>query len=179
VCDGVIRTLIVALLLGACAREQREAEPVAAGAARPAVPILSAISPGQSLEPSAALNPYQGNALGLSDGKRLFNWYNCVGCHAHGGGGMGPPLMDERWIYGSSPENIYSTILEGRPNGMPSFRAKIPDFQVWQLVAYVRSLSGLAPKDAAPGRDDAMSVRRPENITTTRHPIAEPAVHPP
>ena len=113
----------------------------------------------------------------MNEGKRLFAWFNCVGCHAHGGGGMGPPLIDERWIYGSAPENIYSTIVEGRPNGMPSFRGKIPDYQVWQLVAYVRALGGLAPKDAAPGRNDEMHVGRPENLTTQRSTIREPVIH--
>ena len=33
-------------------------------------------------------------------------------------------------------------IVEGRPNGMPSFRGKIPDQQIWQLAAYVRAMSG-------------------------------------
>jgi cytochrome c oxidase cbb3-type subunit 3 len=72
--------------------------------------------------------------------------------------------MDAQWIYGSEPQNIYTTIVEGRPNGMPSFRGKIPDQQVWEIVAYVRSLSGQLPKDVAPGRDDHMyGPKPPEN----------------
>jgi mono/diheme cytochrome c family protein len=27
--------------------------------------------------------------------------------------------MDDKWLYGSEPENIVASILEGRPNGMP------------------------------------------------------------
>ena len=57
--------------------------------------------------------------------------------------------MDSRWIYGSEPENIFATIMQGRPNGMPAFGGRIPDDQLWQLVAYVRSLSGQTPQDAA------------------------------
>ena len=51
--------------------------------------------------------------------------------------------------------------MKGRPNGMPSFRGRIPEDQIWQLVAYVRSLSGLrAASDAAPrGDDDPMRSR--------------------
>jgi len=81
---------------------------------------------------------------------------------------MGPPLMDDKWIYGSSPQQIHATIVEGRPNGMPSFGGKIPDQQVWQIVAYVRSLSGQLRKDVRSTRNDHMSVhpsdqaRRPE-----------------
>ena len=89
-------------------------------------------------------------------GEKLYNAYNCVRLPFHGGGGIGPPLMDNTWIYGSEPQNIYATIVEGRPNGMPSFRGKIPDQQVWEIVAYVRSLSGQLPKDVAPGRSDEM-----------------------
>lgn len=79
----------------------------------------------------------------INEGKRLYSWFNCVGCHANGGGGMGPPLIDDAWIYGSEPIHIYSTIVEGRPNGMPAFGAKIPEDEVWKLVAYVRALGGL------------------------------------
>jgi cytochrome c oxidase cbb3-type subunit 3 len=167
---------LLLVLVAACAREKRE-DPIAAAAGLPPVALQSDISPGRALEPRAALDPYRGNAYGMSEGKRLFSWFNCAGCHAHGGGGMGPALIDERWIYGAAPENIYSTIVEGRPNGMPSFQRKIPDDQVWQLVAYVRALAGLAPKDAAPGRNDEMHVGRPENLTTPQAPILEPVVH--
>ena len=120
----------------------------------------------QAGEPSAnpaVNNQYEENAYALSQGKELFSKMNCVGCHSHGGGGMGPALMDAKWIYGSKPEQIFATIIEGRPNGMPSFRGKLPDYQVWQLVAYVRSLSGNVSSNAAPGRNDDMQIKKPEN----------------
>jgi cytochrome c oxidase cbb3-type subunit 3 len=69
---------------------------------------------------------------------------------------MGPALMNDHWIYGSRPEQIYQSIVQGRPNGMPSFRGKIPEYQVWQLVAFVRSLAGMSPRDALPGRAEHM-----------------------
>jgi cytochrome c oxidase cbb3-type subunit 3 len=97
---------------------------------------------------------YEENAYTVAEGKRLFSAFNCTGCHAHGGGDSGPPLMDDKWIYGSEPEQIFATLVEGRPNGMPSFGGRLPAYQLWQLTAYVRSLSGLVPSDAAPGRDD-------------------------
>jgi cytochrome c oxidase cbb3-type subunit 3 len=120
--------------------------------------------------------PYDNNAWAVSEGKRLYTWYNCVGCHANGGGGMGPPLMDDEWIYGSEPAQIHATIVEGRPNGMPSFGGKIPDQQIWQIVAYVRSLSGQLPKDVRSTRNDHMSAhpsdqaRRKEQPKTSKAP---------
>ena len=68
---------------------------------------------------------YEQNAYAVAEGKRLYNAYNCVGCHQQGGGGIGPALMDSTWIYGSRPEQIYADIVQGRPNGMPSFAGKI------------------------------------------------------
>jgi cytochrome c oxidase cbb3-type subunit III len=85
----------------------------------------------------------------IAAGKQLFSAMNCNGCHFNGGGGMGPPLMDNIWIYGDSIENIAASIREGRPNGMPSFRGIVPEEQVWQLAAYVRSLSHPASANAA------------------------------
>jgi cytochrome c oxidase cbb3-type subunit 3 len=119
---------------------------------------------------SGQLGPFHNNAWGMAEGKRLYSTYNCAGCHANGGGGMGPPLMDDRWIYGSAPANIYQTIVEGRPNGMPSFRGRIPSAQVWMIVAYVESMSGQAPIDVMPGRADHMRYSTPENARSAEMP---------
>jgi cytochrome c oxidase cbb3-type subunit III len=64
--------------------------------------------------------------------------------------------MDDRWNYGGAFANIVQTIEEGRPNGMPSFRGRIPDEQIRQIAAYVRSMGRYVPKAAAPGRNDDM-----------------------
>lgn len=90
---------------------------------------------------SASAADYDGNEEMIQAGQQLYAAMNCVGCHANGGGGMGPPLIDDTWIYGSSIEHIVSSIREGRPNGMPSYRGRLPDEQIWQIAAYVRSMS--------------------------------------
>jgi cytochrome c oxidase cbb3-type subunit 3 len=147
---------------GGCERETRRYQEPPAAATRPEGVRQTPLQPGQPQPLPDAAGPYQENAWAIGEGKRLYSWFNCVGCHAHGGGGIGPALMDDKWIYGAAPRQIYSTIVEGRPNGMPSFGGRVPDQQVWQLVAYVRSLSMQVPRDAAPGRDDDMSVMKPE-----------------
>jgi len=106
--------------------------------------IDSALDPGvdhslSSTDPRVAA--YLNNPDAVNTGKRLFSQYNCSGCHSSGGGGMGPDLMDDVWIYGSRLEQIHQTLVDGRPNGMPSWGEKVPDEQLWQLAAYVRSLS--------------------------------------
>jgi len=107
-------------------------------------------------------NPYERNAYALAQGKRLFGWYNCVGCHAQGGGGSGPALMDEAWIYGSDPASVFTTIVQGRPNVMPAFGGRISEKEAWELVAYVRSMSGLVSKQVAPNRADAIHAKPPD-----------------
>jgi mono/diheme cytochrome c family protein len=127
--------------------------------------VTNSVARTENAKPAAThlVDFYQQNAWSMSEGKRLYSMFNCVGCHSHGGGGMGPALMDLKWVYGSTPDAIFDSITEGRPNGMPAFKDRIPEYMVWQLVAYVRSMSGLAPIDAAPSRDDHLQMRLPEN----------------
>ena len=87
-------------------------------------------------------NPLAGNKNAVASGETLFSAMNCIGCHApEAGGGMGPPLGDVAWIYGDSPADIYLTISNGRPNGMPSYGNALPPQSIWTLVSYVQSLS--------------------------------------
>jgi cytochrome c oxidase cbb3-type subunit 3 len=146
----------------ACHREQRALD--STGIGPPPAIKLGELAPGPGSPAKPQSTPHEANAFAISEGKRLFSWYNCVGCHSHGGGGMGPPLMDDFWIYGNAPENVYASIVEGRPNGMPSFRGRIPDDEVWRLVAYVRSLGGLQPTSAVAPRDDHMSNRTRQQV---------------
>jgi cytochrome c oxidase cbb3-type subunit 3 len=146
-----------------CEREERGFRVKTPDADRINSKQLSTLQPGQATANPPTVNEYENNAYALSEGKHLYEYMNCVGCHAHGGGGIGPPLMDAKWIYGAQPEHIFATIVEGRPNGMPSFRGKLPDYQIWQITAYVRSLSGQVSKNAATSRDDDMQYKKPEN----------------
>jgi len=171
---GVARFGVAALLVAeagsGCKREERDLHGIAAPSAKVEGPRLSDLQPGGPSPRLALLNPYEENALALSEGKRLFSSFNCVGCHAHGGGSIGPALMDAKWRYGDRSDQIFASIMDGRPNGMPSFRGKIVDQQAWQLAAYVRSLSGMVPKSAAPARDDHLKSNPPENSVDTLVP---------
>jgi cytochrome c oxidase cbb3-type subunit 3 len=132
-------------------------------------------APGTGLPTTASGSFNDRNAFEVANGKRLFRWYNCSGCHGAGGGGMGPALMDDKWLYGAEPDNIFKTIMDGRPNGMPAFRGRIPEQQAWQLVAYVRSMSGLVAKDVAPSRSDSANAGKSENRRGEEKPRPDPA----
>lgn len=113
---------------------------------------------------------FAGNAWRISNGARLFVWMNCAGCHSHGGGGMGPPLRDAKWRYGSSMQDVVYTILNGRPNGMPAFRDRITEDQAWELAAYVRTLSARTREDALGGRQDEPANVEPPPLDERKHP---------
>jgi cytochrome c oxidase cbb3-type subunit 3 len=78
---------------------------------------------------------------------------------------MGPPLMDDEWRYGGRIDQIAASIAEGRPNGMPAWREKLTQDQIWKLAAYVRSLSGQPSKDAVSSRSEGMSNIAPGSLT--------------
>lgn len=159
------------LALAACQRESRDltkpgGETVPAGKSPDTV-----VPGGGSFAPlDPRLAAYENNAPAISQGQQLYIQFNCVGCHAHGGGGMGPALMDDEWRYGSRIDQIAATIAEGRPNGMPAWRGKLTDEQIWQLAAYVRSLSGQASKDAVSSRTEGMSTGTPQTLAKREQP---------
>jgi cytochrome c oxidase cbb3-type subunit 3 len=145
---------IVVLVIGLAACDDPRAQPVipAGDVARPQDRLVLLPGPRQAV--ADPLVPYQRDSAAIATGKLLYAAYNCVGCHApEGGGGMGPPFSDAEWIYGSDPESVYESIVEGRANGMPTWSGKIPEDEIWRIVAYVRSLSPPpVPTDIPPQR---------------------------
>jgi mono/diheme cytochrome c family protein len=104
-----------------------------------------------------ATNPYAGRTDAVVTGRQLFTGMNCSGCHSgYAGGGMGPNLRDSVWIYGSTDADLYATIAEGRPNGMPAWGERLPKQQIWQIIAYLRTLGS-----------DAEPVKPPTPTRTT------------
>ena len=163
--------LAATLVLAACSREDRVLRQSPPANSTLNTVQVSGLNPGaNSLPGPPSSNMYEESAYAVSQGQQLFDQYNCSGCHAHGGGGIGPPLMDQDWIYGSEPGNIFATIMQGRPNGMPSFRNRIPEYQAWELVSYVRSLGGLLPKYVSPNRPDHMNYKPSESSMPSQMP---------
>ena len=169
-CRRAAEVLLAAALLAGCQRETRAIKNTPESG--PGAVATSTLVPGATPQeaPDRRGQAYEGNSFHISQGQKYFRWFNCNGCHSNGGGGMGPPLMDNTWIYGSDPGQVFASIVQGRPNGMPSFRGKLSNDQVWQLVAYVRSLSGLGRRDVRGGRDDHMYGKSSEQNTNNRPP---------
>ena len=163
----IAASAIIITLLGltGCQREKRDIRPSPADLAIYGDAAKeSTLRPGGPVTPQPVVNnPYNASSYDISEGQRLFNWYNCSGCHANGGGGIGPPLIKKEWTYGGEPANIFDTIVKGRPNGMLSWGGRIPAYQIWQIVAYVRSMNGEQPTSATPTRADTIQTN-PQNL---------------
>jgi cytochrome c oxidase cbb3-type subunit 3 len=109
------------LLAIGCKREQRVFDPGSSGAQVADGTALNEVHAGAS-SPMPDVSKYESSAYAVAEGKRLYSAYNCVGCHAQGGGAIGPALMDSVWIYGSHPKQIYSDIVQGRPKWYAKLR---------------------------------------------------------
>ena len=137
--------------------------PASAGASATSTPVGPV--PGSAAATKYNENPLATDPVALQDGRRLFDWFNCSGCHGgHAGGGMGPSLRDEVWIYGSRDDQVFDSIAQGRANGMPAWGSKIPQTQLWELVAYIKSMRTAQEPDPPIEPADEM-VPDPEDTT--------------
>lgn len=148
--DAVIFAALAALALAACQRSRGDSTaegppPKVPAEALAQVPLGN--PPGQPAAPGGDVaNPYEGNAQAVQEGKALYGAMNCAYCHADGGAGLiGPPLNGPGWRYGGTPADLYKSIHDGRPQGMPAWGARLPPDQIWKLVAYIESLGGASP----------------------------------
>jgi cytochrome c oxidase cbb3-type subunit III len=105
--------------------------------------------------------------LAIAGGSAAFK-QNCVQCHGSGAAGSEgyPNLKDEDWLWGGSITDIHTTLEHGiRASDYPQTRTSLmPSFgkdgiltpaQIGDTTAYVLSLSGKAPNDAAAQRGAA------------------------
>ena len=91
-------------------------------------------------------NPYAKDRAAVEAGHEFFISMNCASCHGYDlKGGMGPDLTDTYWRYGGSPADIYKSIFEGRPQGMPAWGRALPSAEIWKIVSYIESKGGAFP----------------------------------
>ena len=77
------------------------------------------------------------------EGRNLYLTYGCVGCHGvNGGGGMGKPILDDEWIFGSDDATIFKLIRGEVPKQtMPNAIGKaLTDEQIRKVIVYVRHI---------------------------------------
>lgn len=128
--------------LGSQPAERQTAVPYASGSRALLDTPVSGLFPGGVSTRPQLKNPVANDPAAAQRGMAYFLSFNCVGCHApNGGGGMGRALSNRYFQYGGEPANIYLSIVQGRPNGMPAWGGILPDVIVWDLVAYIGQIS--------------------------------------
>ncbi|HEX5178521.1 MAG TPA: c-type cytochrome [Gemmatimonadaceae bacterium] len=137
----VARPAIVLALAAACRETKGGAAPTHSDAP-PAIAYPSHIAAGGAVPRGTTLtNPYAGDTAAVTAGAALFTAMNCDGCHGGGATGwVGPSLADGRWRYGGAAGEIFSSIYDGRRQGMPAFGGIMPAAGIWKLVTYLQSL---------------------------------------
>ncbi len=155
--------LLMCAVLPGCQRETREVDPPIPFSQLQLASTSSVMAGGSDPgTPDPRIERFEKNAFHVGEGHRLYEQFNCADCHGvGGGGGIGPALIDEEWIYGASSPQIVATLIQGRPNGMPSFRNVLTEEQMWQIAAWVRTMALQTPKDVAPSRGDDLATTKP------------------
>ena len=76
----------------------------------------------------------------MDEGKKEYA-SRCASCHgADGKGGIGPDLTLKKYKYGKTAPEVTTSIVEGRPGGMPGFKNDLSGDKIQGLVQYVLSL---------------------------------------
>jgi cytochrome c oxidase cbb3-type subunit 3 len=103
---------------------------------------VSHLIPGATPLGPTMQNPLASDPQAATRGMRDFLNFNCVGCHApNAGGGMGPSLSERQRVYGDKPAELFLSIYQGRPNGMPAWGEALPENVIWELVAYIQGIT--------------------------------------
>jgi aldose sugar dehydrogenase len=134
---GALFGLITTLWIGTIALAIPSAQD---GAGRAAGAPAGAPPAGQAPPPGAGR---AGFGRGPSPGAALYTEH-CASCHGTDlSGGRAPSLFDEKWLLTATDDHIATTVRNGVPAaGMDSFKDRLNEAQVWQLIQYIRTQSG-------------------------------------
>jgi putative heme-binding domain-containing protein len=114
-----------------------------------AVSLLALFAAGAALGQTPVTNPHA-SASDRAAGAAIFRSH-CAPCHGIGGkGGLGPNLTTGAFFHGSSDADLYRNIGNGiEGTAMPG--VFFDGTQVWQIVAFVRTLSQKAAAEPVRG----------------------------
>lgn len=100
-------------------------------------------------------NPFEGNAEAIRAGMGGFR-QRCADCHGTDARGVRAPDITQVWSSGRTDRGLFETIRNGvSSTEMPAFTApRTSDRQIWQMLAYLRTLATPAPTEPPPGNAD-------------------------
>jgi putative heme-binding domain-containing protein len=97
-------------------------------------------------------NPFEGNQEAIRAGLGGFR-QRCADCHGTDARGVRGPDITQIWASGRTDPGLFMTIRNGVANTeMPAFLApRTSDREIWQMLAYLRTLAAPAPTDPPRG----------------------------
>lgn len=119
-------------------------------------------------------NPFAKSEDAVIEGRALYLKYGCAGCHGMGGGGgMGKPIIDDEWRFGSDDVTLFKLVRGEIPEQtMPNVIGKaMTDEEVWKTLVYVRSVFA-----GDPGKINWVvpPVVPPEKLAAATQPSGDP-----
>ncbi len=114
--------------------------------------------PPRAAESRPAKNPLEGNAQAINNGKAMFRT-RCAGCHGPDARGYLGPDLTGYWAAGGTDNRMFDIVRSGVPGTEmpPSDPLRVLDKDIWQTLAYVRTLTG---PPAGPPTGDAANGER-------------------
>lgn len=91
------------------------------------------------------------------NGEALFHSL-CASCHGSDlrGGGLGPDLLDEEWLYGREREDLFRVISDGvLDREMPAFGVSLSERQIDEIITYIETVR-VNPDDAPVAAPDTL-----------------------
>ena len=111
--------------------------------------ILGAAAAAGQPQPRPTKNPLEGNQLAISNGGAMFR-NRCAGCHGPDARGYLGPDLTAVWESGRSDDKIFDVVRRGVPGTEmpPSDPQRVPDRDIWQTLAYLKTKTAVAPAAA-------------------------------
>jgi cytochrome c oxidase cbb3-type subunit III len=100
----------------------------------------------------ATKNPLDGKPDAIQNGGAMFRT-RCAGCHGPDARGYLGPDLTGLWSSGSADTRIFDIVRRGVPGTEmpPADAQRVPDREIWQILAYVRTLGGTVPPAVTTG----------------------------
>jgi putative heme-binding domain-containing protein len=110
--------------------------------------ILAAIS--VSAQNAPAANPLAGNADAIRFGTGLYR-ARCADCHGMDARGVRAPDLTQVWVSGRTDDGLFKTVKDGVPGTEMPANPRMFDHEIWQVLAYLRTLAASTPNDPPKG----------------------------
>jgi hypothetical protein len=113
----------------------------------------------EKAEKGSLKNPNSDPKAVAEEGHKTFMAAGCNGCHGGtGGGGMGPPLTNQVWVYGSDDDTLFRLVALGSDGlkaqgysrkGSENVVGPMPpqgtivksDDDLWKIIAWIRTIN--------------------------------------